>query len=163
MERNLGKDITKMFDKIEAHDTKSTMRDLESFCIGTVKLSDDNTVVQTETITTHNIDLKRGILWQVFQKLNLEQYLEFIHDPKHMINPPEVILFLFFNIFYFILGYYVRNTFLRNVHKKPLLGYFSCLHSTYFIQFIFGLRGNERILLNYRNWVFTWSFHMDLY
>ena len=39
------------------------------------------------------IDLKRGILWQVFQKLNLEQYLEFIHDPKHMINPPEAIMF----------------------------------------------------------------------
>lgn len=93
MERNIGKDITKMFDRIESHQTKSAMRDLDSFCIGTIKLNDDNKMIMTETETTYDIDLKRGVLWQVFQKLNLKQYLEFIHDPKHMINPPEAIMF----------------------------------------------------------------------
>ena len=93
MDRNIGKDITKMFDKIEAHHTKSTMRDLESFCIGQIKVDGNNKMVMTDTETTYDIDLKKGILWQVFQKLNLEQYLEFIHDPKHMINPPEAIMF----------------------------------------------------------------------
>jgi len=29
----------------------------------------------------------------VFTKFNKEEYLNFIHDPKHMINPPEAILF----------------------------------------------------------------------
>jgi 4-hydroxysphinganine ceramide fatty acyl 2-hydroxylase len=93
MERNIGKDITKMFDKIESHQTKSAMRDLESFCIGTIKLDKDNKMILTETETTYDIDLKKGVLWQVFTKLNLKEYIEFIHDPKHMINPPEAIMF----------------------------------------------------------------------
>jgi 4-hydroxysphinganine ceramide fatty acyl 2-hydroxylase len=93
MERNIGKDITKMYDKIESHQTKSAHRDMDSFCIGHIKMDGNNKMVMTETETTYDIDLKRGVLWQVFQKLNLKQYLEFIHDPKHMINPPEAIMF----------------------------------------------------------------------
>lgn len=89
----VGKEITDVFDKIESHQTKAAMRDLENFCIGTIKLDDNKKPVLTETQTQYDIDLKKGVLWQVFTKLNLKQYLEFIHDPKHMINPPEAILF----------------------------------------------------------------------
>jgi 4-hydroxysphinganine ceramide fatty acyl 2-hydroxylase len=41
----------------------------------------------------YEIDLKKGILKQVFMKMNKKDYLAFIHDPKHMISPPEAILF----------------------------------------------------------------------
>lgn len=69
------------------------MRDLDNFCIGEIKLDTNNNPILTETKSDYDIDLKKGILWQVFKKLRLKEYLEFIHDPKHMINPPEAILF----------------------------------------------------------------------
>ena len=37
--------------------------------------------------------MKKGIIWQVYTKLNRDEYLKFIHDPKHMIDPPDVIMF----------------------------------------------------------------------
>lgn len=69
------------------------MRDLNTFCIGEIKLGNDNKPVLTETFTDYNIDFHKGILWQVYTKLNLKEYLEFINDPKHMINPPEALMF----------------------------------------------------------------------
>ena len=93
LEKYIGKNITVAYDKIDSHNTKTALRDLESFTIGEIKLNTDNEVVQTENDTNYDIDLKKGILWQVYKKLNLKEYLEFIHDPKHMINPPEAILF----------------------------------------------------------------------
>jgi 4-hydroxysphinganine ceramide fatty acyl 2-hydroxylase len=89
----IGKDITAAFDKIESHQTKTAVRDLENFCIGEIKLNKDNKPVLCEAENQYDIDLKKGVLWQVFMKLNLKEYLAFIHDPKHMINPPEAILF----------------------------------------------------------------------
>jgi 4-hydroxysphinganine ceramide fatty acyl 2-hydroxylase len=66
---------------------------LDSFCIGEIKVDKDNHVIEKDSETHYDIQLKKGILWQEFIKLNKKQYLEFIHDPKHMINPPETILF----------------------------------------------------------------------
>jgi len=66
---------------------------LDSFCIGELKVESNNKQILTETKSESDIDLKKGVLWQVYKKLNLKEYLEFIHDPKHMINPPEAILF----------------------------------------------------------------------
>jgi 4-hydroxysphinganine ceramide fatty acyl 2-hydroxylase len=91
--KHLNKDITKAFDNIESHHTKTAIRDLETFCIGEIKVDKDNKIVLNETESKYDIDLKKGILWQVFTKLNLKDYIDFIHDPKHMINPPEAILF----------------------------------------------------------------------
>lgn len=66
---------------------------MDNFCIGEIKVDSKNKPIITETKYDYEIDLKKGILWQVFTKLKLKDYLEFIHDPKHMINPPEAILF----------------------------------------------------------------------
>ena len=93
LEKHIGKNITIAYDKIDSHNTKTALRDLESFTIGEIKLNKDNEVIQSENSIEYDIDLKKGILWQVFTKLRLKEYLEFIHDPKHMINPPEAILF----------------------------------------------------------------------
>lgn len=94
IEKHIGKEITKAFDDITSHHTKTAIRDLEDFCIGTIKM---NTETQkpflTEKEYKYDVDLKKGILWQVWTKLRRDEYLEFIHDPKHMINPPEAILF----------------------------------------------------------------------
>jgi 4-hydroxysphinganine ceramide fatty acyl 2-hydroxylase len=89
----IGKDITAVFDKVESHGTKTALRDLENCSIGEIKLNKENKPILSETENIYDIDLKKGILWQVFRKFNLKQYLAFIHDPKHMINPPEAILF----------------------------------------------------------------------
>ncbi len=78
---------------MESHETKAALRDLETFCIGEIKVDSNNSPVLSETKSEYDMDLKRGILWQVYKKLNLKDYLEFIHDPKHMIDPPEAILF----------------------------------------------------------------------
>jgi len=89
----IGKDITYAFDKVESHKTKTAMRDIEQFTIGEIKLNSDNKPILTEGETDTKIDLKKGIIWQVFTKMNKQEYLDFIHDPKHMINPPEAIMF----------------------------------------------------------------------
>lgn len=74
--------------------TKTAMKDLDDFTIGTIKMNFiTNKPNVTEDEYNYELDLKKGILWQVWSKLNKKEYLEFIHDPKHMINPPEAILF----------------------------------------------------------------------
>jgi 4-hydroxysphinganine ceramide fatty acyl 2-hydroxylase len=93
IDKHIGKDITLVFDKVESHQTKTAIRDLDQFTIGEIKMSKDNQPILSEVENQYEIDLKRGILWQVFMKLRLKEYLAFIHDPKHMINPPEAIMF----------------------------------------------------------------------
>jgi 4-hydroxysphinganine ceramide fatty acyl 2-hydroxylase len=89
----IGKDITSVFDKVESHQTKTALRDLETCCIGEIRTNCDGKPVLSEMENSYEINLKKGVLWQVFNKLKLKEYLAFIHDPKHMINPPEAILF----------------------------------------------------------------------
>jgi 4-hydroxysphinganine ceramide fatty acyl 2-hydroxylase len=94
IEKYIGQDITQVYDKVESHKTKTAMKDLEDFCIGKIKLN-CNTKKPNEKEKDYNyeLDLQKGILWQVWSKLTKEEYLNFIHDPKHMISPPEAILF----------------------------------------------------------------------
>lgn len=91
--KHIGKNITEAFDKVSSHQTKTAHKDVDEFCIGTIKLDKEHKPIISEDNFTYDVDLKKGILYQVFTKLNKEQYLHFIHDPKHMINPPEAILF----------------------------------------------------------------------
>jgi 4-hydroxysphinganine ceramide fatty acyl 2-hydroxylase len=94
IQKHIGKDITKEFDKEPSHNTKTAMKDLDDFCIGTIKLNLETSKPYVyEKDYKYDVDIKKGILWQVWTKLNKAQYLDFIHDPKHMISPPEAILF----------------------------------------------------------------------
>lgn len=95
IEKHIGKDVTEFYNKVESHTTKSASRDLKTFCIGRIKHGSkgDDKQKQQEVCESDKIDLQRGVIWQVFTKLNLKEYLIFIHDPKHMINPSEAILF----------------------------------------------------------------------
>ena len=94
IEKHLGKDITKAYDEVSSHQTKTATKDLEDFCIGTIKLnSETHKPNKKEQDYKYELDLNKGILWQVWTKLSKEEYLNFIHDPKHMISPPEAILF----------------------------------------------------------------------
>jgi 4-hydroxysphinganine ceramide fatty acyl 2-hydroxylase len=85
--------MKKAFDNVGSHQTETALKDLREFCIGTIKSDGDGKPIITEKEYKYNVDLKKGILWQVWTKMKLDEYLEFIHDPKHMINPPEAILF----------------------------------------------------------------------
>jgi 4-hydroxysphinganine ceramide fatty acyl 2-hydroxylase len=92
--KHIGKDVTKVYDAIESHNTNTASKDLNEFCIGTIKTDRvTSKPIQKEQDYNYDVDIKRGILYQVWTKMNREQYLAFIHDPKHMISPPEAILF----------------------------------------------------------------------
>ncbi len=94
IERHIGKEITKVYDAVESHRTSTAEKDLKEFCIGTIKRdSQTQKPIAKELDYKYEIDLKKGILNQVFLKMNKKEYLDFIHDPKHMINPSEAILF----------------------------------------------------------------------
>ena len=67
---------------------------MKEFCIGTIKVdSITKKPIAKEIDYKYEIDLQQGILKQVWLKMDKKEYLEFIHDPKHMISPPEAILF----------------------------------------------------------------------
>ena len=94
IEKHIGKEITKAYDLVESHKTSTAEKDLQEFCIGTIKVdSKTQKPIAKEVDYTYDIDLKKSILKQVWTKMDKKVYLEFIHDPKHMINPPEAILF----------------------------------------------------------------------
>jgi 4-hydroxysphinganine ceramide fatty acyl 2-hydroxylase len=93
IDKNIGKDITYAFDQVASHKTKTAMKDIDEFCIGTIKLGIDHKPILTEKEYSYKIDCTAGVLWQVWTKMNKAEYLDFIHDPKHMINPPEAVLF----------------------------------------------------------------------
>lgn len=92
----IGQDVTEEYNKIKSHFTKTALRELHNFKIASIKTDKNNQKINNDiqiTDTEYDIDLKRGTVWQVFTKMNLNQYMAFIHDPKHMIDPPEAILF----------------------------------------------------------------------
>jgi len=92
-EQFLNKEITEEFDKVLSHQTKAALRDLNTYYIGEVHTK-NGVVIIDEPDQSEKLDLQKGLLWQIWQKgLSLNDYIEFIHDPKHMINPPSVILF----------------------------------------------------------------------
>lgn len=100
----IGKDCTEYYYKISSHKTSTAIKELFNFTIGKIKTESNNS--KTSNINqkpivndiqdcdkNYSIDLKQGTIYQVFKKLNKEQYLGFIHDPKHMIDPPDAIMF----------------------------------------------------------------------
>lgn len=92
----LFQDVSEFYDNIKSHLTQTAIKELQTFKIGTIKKDASNKpILKDKQIhdIPYEIDLKKGTLWQVFTKLNKEKYLAFIHDPKHMIDPPEVIIF----------------------------------------------------------------------
>lgn len=100
----LFQDVTEAYIKIPSHMTTTGFQELKKFTIGKIKKGDDNKKILNdiqETDIPYPIDLNKGTIHQVFNKLNKEQYLAFIHDPKHLINPPESIMFdtPFFELF----------------------------------------------------------------
>lgn len=93
IEKFIGQDITEAYKKIESHATKTAAKDMLTFTIGRLKSHKNLESALDEKKLQYNVDLKQPIVWQVFTKLNKKQYLEFIHDPNHMINPPKARLF----------------------------------------------------------------------
>jgi len=90
----IGKEITEAFEEISSHKTKAAIRDLNTYFIGDVQTNKAGEVVQEEIDQSEKLDLTKGLLWQIFEKgMPLKDYMEFIHDPKHMITPPSAILF----------------------------------------------------------------------
>jgi 4-hydroxysphinganine ceramide fatty acyl 2-hydroxylase len=89
-------DVSIIYNNVKSHFTKTAIRELMKFKIGHIKTDKDNKPIVKdvqEHDIAYDVDLKKGTFYQVFTKLNLETYLAFIHDPKHMIDPPEAILF----------------------------------------------------------------------
>lgn len=92
----IGQDVTEMYYKISSHRTHTAIRELRNFNIGYIKTDKDSKPIHNdiqETDTLYPIDLKKGTIYQVYTKLNKEEYLAFIHDPKHMIDPPDAVMF----------------------------------------------------------------------
>lgn len=96
IQRHIGSDCTEAYYAIDSHKTTTAIKELKNFSIGTIKLDDSNKPIVKDIQNVDNpysIDLKKGTIYQVFSKLNKEEYLAFIHDPKHMIDPPDAVMF----------------------------------------------------------------------
>lgn len=97
---HLGEDITQLF--YEEEHTKIALRLLNELKIGTLSAAADeqisNTTQHTDTKMKliqdepwrAKIDPAEGTVWQVFSKLNKEEYDKFINDPKHLTRPEDV-------------------------------------------------------------------------
>ena len=94
LDQYIGKDCTQAFDNVSSHLTKSALKDLNSYSIGEIEVDINNNIIKDEPVYNDVLDIKKGILWQIFTNgIKKEDYLNFIHDPKHMINPPHAIMF----------------------------------------------------------------------
>lgn len=96
IEKYIGKDCTEMYYSVNSHKTYTAIKELKNFSIGTIKTDNTKKPIHNdvqETDRPYPIDLKKGTIYQVFQKLSKEEYLAFIHDPKHMIDPPDAVMF----------------------------------------------------------------------
>lgn len=92
----INQDVTEMYYKISAHLLNTAIKELRNFKIGYIKTDKNNQIINEDLQDTdkdYKIDLNKGTIYQVFKKLNKEEYLAFIHDPKHMIDPPDAIMF----------------------------------------------------------------------
>jgi 4-hydroxysphinganine ceramide fatty acyl 2-hydroxylase len=91
----IGKDCTEAFDAVGSHLTKSAIKDLNFYAIGEVHTDADNKVIEENPpMNDDKIDCKKPILWQIWTaNLTKEDYIQFIHDPKHMIDPPHAAMF----------------------------------------------------------------------
>ena len=90
----IGKEVTEAFENISSHKTKAAIRDLNTYFIGEIQTDKEGKIIEDEIDQSEKFDLKKGLLWQIWEKgMPLKDYMEFIHDPKHMIDPPSAILF----------------------------------------------------------------------
>ena len=98
IEDYIGKDITEQF--YEAEHTKIALRLLTQIKIGTVfdhekkedgsKSRNKNRMKEIDGEEWRKlVDPSKGTVFQIFQKLNLEDYTKFINDPKHLTNHGE--------------------------------------------------------------------------
>lgn len=95
----VGKDMTEAF--YENEHTKIALRLLKEIKIGTLDSSTDKKIsVSTNHSETRMkeiedeawrdlVDPAKGTVYQVFSKLNKEQYMKFINDPKHLTKPGD--------------------------------------------------------------------------
>ena len=94
LDKFIGKDCTEAFEGVISHKTKSAIKDLATYGIGEIDVGKDGNIIKDEPIYDDVLDVKKGIIWQIFiNGINKQDYLDFIHDPKHMINPPHSIMF----------------------------------------------------------------------
>ncbi len=96
MDKYIGKDCTEAFNKVTSHETKSAMKDLNCYTIGEICTDKDNNIYKEEPIDENEaFDVKKGILWQIYSsnKVTKQNYLDFMHDPKHLFNPPHAVMF----------------------------------------------------------------------
>ena len=92
----IGKDCTELYKQVSSHKTSTAIRELKNFTIGKIHIDENSKNLANDTQETdieYPIDLKKGTIWQVYSKLDKQEYMAFIHDPKHMIDPPEAIMF----------------------------------------------------------------------
>lgn len=105
IEDYIGKDITKVF--YEEEHTKVARRMLHDMLIGTL----ENQSEDQDSQDTHHDDSfdeneldseewrkkvnpsKGGTVWQVFQNVNNEEYLDLINNPKHLAPNEEHVMF----------------------------------------------------------------------
>lgn len=96
---HIGEDITELF--YDEEHTKIALRLLNEIKIGTLSKSAD-AQISNSTVHTHTrmkeiadeawrekIDPKLGTVWQVYTKLDKDEYLNFINDPKHLTRPDD--------------------------------------------------------------------------
>ena len=94
LDKFIGKDCTEAFEGVTSHKTKAAAKDLVTYCIGEIDVGKDGNIITDEPSYNDVLDVKKGILWQIFiNGMKKQDYLDFIHDPKHMIDPPSAILF----------------------------------------------------------------------
>jgi len=113
IEEKLGKDITEAYyDAEHSSSAKTTLMELKIGYIAKTQLKlnpekelADNVSVSTSSTPKSNkakftrediakkIDLKKGLCYQVWSKLTKDEYVSFVEDPKHLIEPKDAILF----------------------------------------------------------------------
>lgn len=99
IENYIGKDMTEAF--YDEEHTKIALRLLKELKIGTLTNEANN---KKAVVTDHGdnrmkevknedwrekIDPSKGTVWQVFTKLNQDEYMKFVNDPKHLTKPGE--------------------------------------------------------------------------
>mmetsp|Transcript_12377 Transcript_12377/g.23449 ORF Transcript_12377/g.23449 Transcript_12377/m.23449 type:complete len:328 (-) Transcript_12377:2512-3495(-) len=76
----LGQDITQQYEENNHSDVALMMT--SDLIIGTCE--DDGTAKATPVVKARLIDHTKGTLWQIWSKLSLEQYVDFINSPFHV-------------------------------------------------------------------------------
>ena len=93
IDKYLFKDVSESYFNISSHNSQTGILELKNYTIGRVKDCKKLANEKREIVDDYPIDLTKGSVYQVLTKLNKEQYLRFIHDPRHLAYPKESIMF----------------------------------------------------------------------